>query len=194
MTLNQNMKKLILLLSLSLCFTGSANANSIEGAFGYKLGQVLEEAIESDSRYSSNKKGISPQKPLHEDFKYFLYTTRVDKKVSSIRALFYSDSYYQDYCSDNEGLFFKIMKIYELKYGKFVKNSPNEKDVNYSYTDSPREIMIRCAVTSNLNTIEITYIDSILKNIRNTEYDIEKERQLKEKEKQFLEEASEYDI
>ena len=108
MTLNQNMKKLILLLSISLGFTGSANANSIEGAFGYKLGQVLEEAIESDSRYSSNK-GISPQKPLHEDFKYFLYTTRVDKKVSSIRALFYSDSYYQDYCSDNEGLFFKIM-------------------------------------------------------------------------------------
>ena len=34
------MKKLLLLLLLSLAFIGSANANSIKGAFGYKLGQI----------------------------------------------------------------------------------------------------------------------------------------------------------
>ena len=104
------MKKLLLLLLLSLGFIGSANANSIEGAFGYKLGQVVEDAIESDNRYLSNKT-FSPKKPLPGDFRYFLYTTRKDKKVSSIRAFFSSDSYSQYYCSDNEGIFFKIMKI-----------------------------------------------------------------------------------
>ena len=188
------MKKLLLILIISLGFITSVNANSIEGAFGYKLGQVIEDAIETDSRYLPNKEILFLEKPLPGDFRYFLFTTLKDKKVSYIQAISSSESYVSYYCNDKKGIFLKIMKIYELKYGKFVKNSPNEKDVNYSYTDSPREIMIRCAVTSNLNTIEITYIDSILKNIRNTEYDIEKERQLKEKEKQFLEEASEYDI
>ena len=38
------MKKLLLLLLLSLGFIGSANANSIDGAFGYKLGQVFNGA------------------------------------------------------------------------------------------------------------------------------------------------------
>jgi hypothetical protein len=37
-------KKLLLLLSISLTFIGSvnANSNSIEGAFGYKLGEVVK--------------------------------------------------------------------------------------------------------------------------------------------------------
>ena len=37
-----NMKKLLLVLVLSVGFIGSTYANSIEGAFGYKLGQVVK--------------------------------------------------------------------------------------------------------------------------------------------------------
>ena len=36
------MKKLLLLLVLSLCLLGTANANSIKGAFGYNLGDVYK--------------------------------------------------------------------------------------------------------------------------------------------------------
>ena len=42
------MNRLLSILFLSLSFIGSANANSIEVAFGYKLGQVVSDVIVTD--------------------------------------------------------------------------------------------------------------------------------------------------
>jgi len=188
------MKKLLLILIISLGFITSFNANSIEGAFGYKLGQVIEDAIETDSRYLPNKEILFLEKPLPGDFRYFLFTTLKDKKVSYIQAISSSESYVSYYCNDKKGIFLKIMKIYELKYGKFVKNFFNEKDEWHSYKDSRREIRIYCKVSNSLNTIDINYFDWNLRNMRDKEYKIKKETELKEKEQQFIEEAAEYDI
>ena len=61
------MKKLLPLLLLSLGFIGSAYANSIEGAFGYKLGQVVKD-VKLDfynSRFNSTK-SFNPIKPVKQ--------------------------------------------------------------------------------------------------------------------------------
>ena len=57
------MNRLLSILFLSLSFIGSANANSIEGAFGYKLGQVVSDVIVTDwGDYYSASKTFKPNK------------------------------------------------------------------------------------------------------------------------------------
>ena len=53
------MKKILILLLLSLAFIGSANANSIKGAFGYKLGGVF-----NSSAIGTFTHNFKPKKPL----------------------------------------------------------------------------------------------------------------------------------
>ena len=83
------MKKLLIFLLLSLAFVGSAYANSIDGAFGYKLGQVVED-VKEDHRFIgieadfSLGKAFVPKKPLPGNFSYRLETTLKDKKVFRI--------------------------------------------------------------------------------------------------------------
>ena len=85
------MKKLLLLLLLSLAFICSANANSIKGAFGYKLGQVVKDA--KTEEFITLQKGspplvaivsskeFIPKKPLPGNHTYTIYTTLEDKKI-----------------------------------------------------------------------------------------------------------------
>jgi hypothetical protein len=82
------MKKLLLLLFISFAFIGSANADSIKGAFGYKLGKVVKGIkIEEDSdgfkqRYDTFK----PAKPIPGFNRYFVHTTLKTNKVFEISA------------------------------------------------------------------------------------------------------------
>jgi hypothetical protein len=202
------MKKLFIIFLLSLAFVGSANANSIDGAFGYKLGQVVEDATGIDyvvgriEKYNLSKTFV-PQKPLPGDFTYYLYTTLKDKKVFKFWAIDPMSLDSHDDCSAKSGLFFKIMKIFELKYGKFVKTNTEEvhfsgnkwKALNNSYTDGHREILIRCrSSNSDQHRISITYIDYILEKIQNEEAENALKKELIEIEQKFIDDASEYDI
>ena len=198
------MKKLLLLLFLSLSFIGSANANSIQGAFGYKLGQVVEDVKEGWNKWDfSLSKTFVPKKPLPGNFSYQLETTLKDKKVFRISAGSSPDD-----CSTERGSYFKIMKIYELKYGKFVKTTSKKKvymgglrvtrsSLLSSYTEDNREILIECSWLNGsdlLRYLNIYYTDFKLEKIKNEEAENELKKELKEIEQKFIDDAKEYDI
>ena len=163
------MKKLLLLLFISFTFIGSAHANSIDGAFGYKLGQVVED-VEDFPNFHLRKE-IVPKKPLPGNFSYALYTTLKDKKVYKISANDNKSILSVNDCTTSYkykfGPYYKIMKLYEFRYGKFVKTVSKEGDwgrsvsktyipriawtsYNNSYTDGHREILIRCRISNLL--------------------------------------------
>ena len=208
------MKKKLIFLLLSLAFVGSAYANSIDGAFGYKLGQVVED-VEDFPNFHLRKE-IVPKKPLPGNFSYALYTTLKDKKVYKISANDNKSILSVNDCTTSYkykfGPYYKIMKLYEFRYGKFVKTVSKEGDwgrsvsktyiprikwtsYNNSYTDGHREILIRCRI-SNFSTtsLEIIYIDSILEKIHEEEAENGLKEEEKEKEQKYIEDASEYDI
>ena len=85
-----NMKKLLLVLLLSVGFIGSTYANSIEGAFGYKLGQVVKN-IPMKSKYA-RWKHFSPKKPLLSLNKYSIHTTLKEKRIYQIFAYYEEQS------------------------------------------------------------------------------------------------------
>jgi hypothetical protein len=201
------MKKLVIIFLLSFAFLGSANAVSIKGAFGFKLGQVVEDATGSHcigciDKYNLSKTFV-PQKPLPGDFSYYLYATPKDKKVYTIYAIDSSSHDSHDDCSAKQGDFNNIMKIFELKYGFFSKTNTEEKyalghkwkSLNNSYVNGHREILIRCrSSNSNQHRITITYIDYILEKIQNEEAETALKKELKEREQKFIEDAADYDI
>ena len=62
------MKKLFFVLFVSFAFISSANANSIKGAFGYKLGDVdksikIEEMFLADWWFTA-RETFTPKKPV----------------------------------------------------------------------------------------------------------------------------------
>jgi hypothetical protein len=202
------MKKLLIIFLLSFAFLGSANANSIDGAFGYKLGQVVED-VKENHRFIGIKADFSlsktfvPKKPLPGNFSYKLETTLKDKKVFRISAGSSPDD-----CSTERGSYFKIMKIYELRYGKFVKTTSKKQvfmgglrvtrsSLLSSYTEGNREILIECSWLNGsdlLRYLYIYYTDSKLEKIKNEEAENNFKIELKEIEQQFIDDASEYDI
>ena len=88
---NEFMKKLFLLLLLSLAFIGSANANSIQGAFGYKLGEM----------YKKEDTSFVPRNPLPYLDEYFVSRTPISKKIYKIAGRIIDD-HIIDYCSNSD--------------------------------------------------------------------------------------------
>lgn len=201
-----NLRKLLLLLFISFGLISPVNANSINGAFGFKLGQIVEGVKGSHcfgciEKYNLSKTFL-PQKPLPGDFSYYLFTTPEEKKVYKIYAVDSSSHDSHDDCSNKYGDFNNIMKIFELKYGSFSKTNTEEnfygnkwKSLNNSYVNGHREILIRCrSSNSNQHHVTITYIDYMLEKIQNEEAETALKKELKEIEQKFIEDAADYDI
>jgi hypothetical protein len=165
------MKKLLILLLLSLTYIGSANANSIEGAFGYKLGDVYK----SSSVTLSHK--FLPRKPFPGLDEYQILTGVDDRivKISAKKIKWESSGYY---CSDSNFTGFrKLLKLLQAKYGQFEKIIDERKEyadgtseqAEYKYEDGGRNINLYCD-TSYVNgtgsyRLFLTYIDTELQSL-----------------------------
>ena len=203
------MKKLLLILFISLGFITSVNANSIEGAFGYKLGQVVKNTefrIVEDTYISS--KYFKPARPLPYFSRYYLSTTLNDKKIYVLQAWHSEDSSSSNSCELDYGDFPKMLKMLEAKYGNFEETINTSKygynndgepwfidKIRFEYTKNNRSIFLRCNRDSNWSyRLSILYSDKKLANIKDKENkEWQKQKALKEKQN-ALEEASDYDI
>jgi len=208
------MKKLLLLLFIYLCFIGSANANSIEGAFGYKLGQVVKDVKtevrilfeNTDQAYieiSSNKDFI-PKKPLPGKHTYSISTTLEDKKIWGIHVRLIrspSDDNFND-CQPDYGYFRKIVEFYEAKYGEFNKTrNANKTNVwlIYSFTKGKRNIRISCTRPMSWDEtgyykFGISYIDYKLRDLAIKEEEKPYNKALKKMKQKIIDESKEFDI
>ncbi len=191
------MKKLLLLLFISLAFLGSANANSIKGAFGFKLG------------YPGSKESASfelplqfkPAKPMPPFKDYSVATTLNENLVYRITAKHsepsneknecfrqYSISVWLNDCPEcfiNETPLNVVQGMLEAKYGRFdYDNYRKDKDTNQSiklsFQDGRRSIVLRCTwiykrpafykpFEGNYN-LSLTYTDWNLKDLFEKEY------------------------
>jgi hypothetical protein len=130
------MIRLFSILILSLSFIGSANANSIKGAFGYELGQVVSDVTVKDWGDSfSASKYFKPNKPFLNFNKYWLSTTLTEKKVFFIIAIFEEQSTMEDKCYSNSSDYARVLRVLEEKYGDFRET----KNSFYSYGDSQKQ-------------------------------------------------------
>ena len=107
------MKKLLIIFLLSFAFLGSANANSIEGAFGYKLGQIVKNI--PNVLWTE----FSPKKPLLSLNEYSIHTTLKEKRIYKIMASYAEQSTVIDKCTPYSSDYAAILKILETKYGDF---------------------------------------------------------------------------
>ena len=133
------MKKILLLLLISLSFISSANTNSIEGAFGYKLGQVVEGIkLEVDRNdFKDRYENFMPAKPMPPFDTFIVYATLKNKVyaitgyVSGIKM----DNY--NSCNSNKK-FRKLLNALEKKYGEGVAEElliKSKQTVKYSNDD-----------------------------------------------------------
>ena len=199
------MKKLLLLLFISFAFIGSANANSIQGAFGYKLGQIEESAklvVFRPSMISSHKY-IKPKKNL-PGFKTFLIDTTIsDKKIFRITAANYGKKY--NGCSksiDFPNRLYSTLNMLETKYGKF-KHTKDYYDKGkflvallaniteyqeFNFNDGNRSISLTCSQAPNDGySLSLSYVDNKLKR----QFEKERNEMIKAWE---IEDAADYDI
>jgi len=175
------MNRLLSILFLSLSFIGSANANSIKGAFGYELGQVVSDVTVTDrGDYYSASKTFKPNKQFLNFNKYWLSTTLKEKKVTTIGASFKEKSTMDDKCGRRDGDYSKVLRLLEEKYGKFkeLQNYIYQCRGDYCHTwrkyailkNPVRSITLRCdwyydfkqPTTFNF-TMDLTYEDIDLK-------------------------------
>jgi hypothetical protein len=201
------MKKLLLLLFLSLSVIGSANANSIDGAFGYKLGQVEKGEIKNcklDSpgwyKLSDSCASFSifkPSKPLLDFKTYSYHTTYITDKIYKIWTRFYKWNASQSRsktCPHSLDLT-KLLGMLEAKYGDFEVSQYGifkDSGVSYKFKDKARTIDLNCQSSIQLNgqydiAIELFYTDLDLQKLDENE----KDKVIK---KRLLEESSDYDI
>ena len=142
------MKKLLILLFISLAFLGSANANSINGAFGYKLGQVFNgaELYEDRDGFKNKSQSVSPVKPMPPFESFAVYTTLKQNKIYEITAYVWDikmDNHTS--CASNK-YFYKLLDALENKYGRFADWT---RSMNYSTHEffkqiGDRQILLRC--------------------------------------------------
>ena len=199
------MNKLILLLLLSIAFIGSANANSIQGAFGYKLGEVFD-SPDTGIDYHD----FIPKVPLPGLDRYTIFTTMTDKKIYQISGLTTDDNYpnnssygFNDYCTSlSSSPHHKILELLRVKYGQFKKvnddydkyTSPKFGEVewiglDYKFEDGDRFIYLECLAITGVGqyTLRLDYVDWTL----HTQWNQELSEFLKNK---LEDEASDYDI
>ena len=106
------MIRLFSILILSLSFIGSANANSIKGAFGYELGQVVDDVTitQSGDDWFYAEKKFKPNKPLLGLNNYRITTTLKDKIVYEISASLFEKATNYDKCGSDSSDYSKILK------------------------------------------------------------------------------------
>lgn len=189
----KGMQRLLIIFLLSLSFIGSANANSIDGAFGYKLGEF----------YKKEDTSFVPKKPLPYLDQYDVFRTPISKKIYEIRGSMIDKNKWALECNDEYSSSRKLRSLLQKKYGQFKKTVDEVKyftyanqnwgmqDLVYSYEQAEREITIECnesqkiedGVASGHYSLRLRYSDRGL-----FWQAIEEEQTLKEKEE------SEYDI
>ena len=208
------MKKLLLLLSISLAFIGSANANSIEGAFGYKLGDV-DKSIETKQWGLFNmsmlqaKRDFIPKNPVPFLEDYSVHATPISHKIFKVRAskrISYTDAYISyDICKFLKGYSFgDLLAMLKARYGDVFEITRNDsfegtyegKKVRNAnliliYSNNDRYIQLECNDNFHepwtIYLLSIEYIDSDLEKLAYKER-IELEN------KKILEESSDYDL
>lgn len=160
-------KKLLLLLFISLGLIGSANADSIKGAFGYKLGQVVKGIkIEEDrdgfkQRYDTFK----PAKPIPGFNTYFVHTTLKTNKVFEIsahsRMKIDIDKYYS--CAGVKA-FSNLLYALENNYGSFGNSWDDGGWTTYTKNRGDRRIRLQCVFWTGSNEVSIylEYFDNEL--------------------------------
>ena len=207
------MKKLLLLLFLSFSFIGSANANSIKGAFGYKLGDVdksieTEEMFLADWWYSAMKT-FTPKNPVPFFDYYWVRATPQSHRIYEIEA---GKSFKEknkgiqyDRCEYGSGLSFSdLLAMLRARYGDVFDKVVHKYDsgtysdgINWhtrhyalKYTDKNRYIHLSCRhKSSSIYSYELRlkYVDTYLDDLE----DIERTEL---KNKKILEESSDYDL
>ena len=137
------MIRLLSILFLSLSFIGSANANSIKGAFGYELGQVVSDVTVTDrGDYYSASKTFKPNKQFLNFNDYWLSTTFKEKKVNMIGASFKEKSTMDDKCGRRDGDYSKVLRVLEKKYGDFNELQNNIYQCRGDYCHTWRKYAI----------------------------------------------------
>ena len=208
------MKKLLLLLLLSLAYIGSANANSIKGAFGFKLGYPGSK--ESASTAAPLK--INPAKPMPPFNHYSVATTLNQNLVYRITARHSAPSNEINECfrqysydvslSPGSNYFLERAPLEVIrarliaKYGNLdYDHSRNAKDtkqrISLSFRDGQRSILLNCSWVYERPafykpfegdySLSLTYTDWALKDLFQKEY-AEREKQ------KTLNASSDYDI
>jgi len=205
------MKKLLLVLFISFGLIGSANANSIKGAFGYKLGDV-DKSIETEESFMGSwiylaNKSFTPKNPVPFFDSYLVGATPISHKIYEITASKHLNGKFEgitnDYCSYSDTHFSNLLAMLEARYGDFEVQTNKYESGNYAsgehwkiqtyilkYADDNRSIYLRCYQTINSNIyydIELTYLDSDLDKLEDKEYDYLVD-------KKILEESSDYDL
>lgn len=184
------MKKTLLLLILSFGLISSANANSINGAFGYKLGQVVEGIkLEVDRNdFKKRYENFKPAKPM-PPFETFIVYATLKNKVYAITG-YVSALKMDNYSSCNSNIKFrKLLKALEKKYGEFRNLYPsgNLDEYSYSIKINDRLIELNCRMqTGSYNDVSPNDTISIKLKYR----DLNLETVLREENNEFLD----YDI
>ena len=211
------MKKLLIILLLFLTLIGSANANSIKGAFGYKLGDtvdIIEDKYSKDISYLLKDikipiKSFTPEKPLPFLNEYRILTTPSSKsifKIAGYKSINDSKAMDTENCNSfGNSDYSDLKKMLNAKYGTFIsqkdlyfRDTGTSKGVSWESTrevrkfvDGNRTITIKCTSNNNPTSLSylllLTYIDEDIDKIANEE-GLEIERQ------KVLEQSSEYDI
>jgi len=185
------MKKLLLLLFISFAFIGSANANSIEGAFGYLLGET-QSPEKKDCWYNFDcysYSGFEPKKPLSHYPHYMFNLTFTTNKIYEIKGWTRREREQLENCDGYDSEFGKILGMLEAKYGDFEKISWGYKSAAFKFEDGDRRIFINCFSDRERDSYEstLTYTDFKLEKLHKNEIEAYKKTK-------FLEEAKDYDL
>jgi len=161
------MKKLLLLLLISIAYMSPAYADSIKGAFGYKLGQVVK-GIKIEEDWDGFKKRydtFKPAKPIPGFNSYFVHTTLKTNKVFEIsahnRMKIEIDKYYS--CAGVKD-FSNLLDALENKYGSFGPSWDNGGWTTYTKNKGDRRILLKCVFWTGSNEVSIylEYFDNKL--------------------------------
>jgi hypothetical protein len=207
------MKKLLLVLFISFGLIGSANANSIKGAFGYNLGDV-DKSIETKEEFLASWfyyawKTFTPKNPVPFFDSYRVRATPISHRIYEIEASKSikekSKGVQYDWCEYGSGLSFSdLLAILRARYGDVFDKVVHKYDrgtysdgINWhtrhyalKYTDKNRYIHLSCRhKASSIYSYELSlkYVDTYLEDLEDIEY-------TELKNKKILEESSDYDL
>ena len=200
------MKKLLLLLLLSLTYIGSTNANSIQGGFGYKLGQSVPSAeITYNASLPFVLENFTPINQMPPFDNGYFYTTLNEKKIYKLVVYHIEDSspsnscnYWSDYVITQK---YKILTALRTKYSgmKFKEyyRYPDREKQEWFYSDGDRSIKLTCKWEYQKKTLfkprygeyklELEYFDSYLSDLYSDEAYAYKQKKARE-------ESSDYDF